>query len=303
MNAAAPARITSPEARAAPQPDVEAIRALFNETQQDFHRWSPGYNLHFGYWSRGMSVVDREPMLERMNEVAIAALRLRAGAPCKVVDLGCGAGATMRALARRHPRAQVTGVSVVREQIMLAMRLDRLAGLARRTAYVLSDFCDTWIGARSCDGALAVESFCYAPGDDKAGALAEAARLLKPGGRLCVIDGFLAAEPRGLLAPIYRLWCRSWAVPELARLDAFTAALARCGFEDIEVRDLFWNIAPSAAHIPAVATLHTVRELWRNRGHLSAWRWRHIGASWLSMVLGLCRGTFRYCSVTARRCG
>jgi len=34
---------------------------------------------------------------------------------------------------------------------------------------------------------------------------------------------------------------------------------------------------------------------------LSAWRWRHIAASWLSLPLGVARGTFRYCMVTARK--
>jgi hypothetical protein len=60
-------------------------------------------------------------------------------------------------------------------------------------------------------------------------------------------------------------------------------------------------VAPSAAHIPAVATLHTLRALWQGRGRLSPWRWRHIAASWLSMGLGLARGTFAYAMVTARR--
>jgi hypothetical protein len=52
-----------------------------------------------------------------------------------------------------------------------------------------------------------------------------------------------------------------------------------------------------------VATLHTIRALWESRGHLSAWRWKHIAASWLSILLGLSRGTFRYCMVTARKSG
>jgi hypothetical protein len=36
---------------------------------------------------------------------------------------------------------------------------------------------------------------------------------------------------------------------------------------------------------------------------LSAWRWRHIAASWLSMALGLAPWRFKYCLVTARRVG
>jgi cyclopropane fatty-acyl-phospholipid synthase-like methyltransferase len=299
--------LTSPFAgkgpRTAPRaPDPEAIRALFVETQEDFHRWSAGYNMHFGYWARGMSPFDREPMLERLNDEAIDALALPAHHPVKVIDLGCGAGATARALARRYPRAEVTGVTIVHEQIELGVKLNRRAGLARRIGYVLSDFTDTWTGSASQDAAIAIESFCYALGADKAAAAREAARLLRPGGRLAVIDGFLVGgEPRGLAGWIYRRWRESWAIPELARLGDFEQALARAGFVDIEARDLFWHIAPSAAHIPVVAVTHMVRELWTNRGRLSRWRWRHIAASWLSIALGLSPWVFRYYLIKARK--
>jgi SAM-dependent methyltransferase len=283
-------------------PDHDAIRALYSQTQQDFGAWSGGYNMHFGYWERGMNPFRREAMLERMNDVAIDALGIERDAHVRIVDLGCGAGATTRAAARRHPWATVIGVTLVRESIALAMKIDRAAGLSRRVAYALTDLANSWMAPRTMDGALAVESFCYAAGADKAPAAREAARLLRPGARLVVVDGFLAAdEPGGVFGWIYRRWCDCWAVPRLARLDAFVRALEDAGFEQVEVRDLFWRVAPSAAHIPWVAACHTVRELWRGRGRISAWRRRHIEASWLSIVLGLARGRFRYCMVTATR--
>lgn len=299
MNATTLPAIASPPA---PASHADEIRALFVEVQEDFARWSPGYNMHFGYWAPGMSPFDREAMLERMNVAAIAALRLPPASPAKVVDLGCGAGATARTLARLFPRAEVTGITLVHEQIELGARLNRQAKLARRIGFVLSDFADTWTGSASQDGAIAIESLCYAPGPDKLAALREAARLLRPGARLAVVDGFLVrGEPRGLIGWIYRRWCASWAITELARLDAFREALGRAGFVDVQVRDLFWHVAPSAAHVPFVALDHTVRALWRGRGRVSPWRWRHIAASWLSIALGLAPWTFRYCLVTARK--
>jgi len=284
--------------------DVNAVRALFREAQDDFGRWSANYNMHFGYWMRGMSVIDREPMLEKMNEVVADALELPAYAPARAMDLGCGAGATARAVARRHPRCEVTAVTIVREQIELGRKLNRAAGVDRRIAFMLSDFTSTWTGPGTQDAVYAVESFCYAPGAGKAAAVREAARLLKAGGRLVVVDGFLeGAPPRGALGWIYRKWCASWAIAELAQREEFRAALWDAGFEGIEERDLFLQVAPSAAHIPVVATVHTARALWKGRGRLSAWRWKHIAASWLSMALGLARGTFGYRIFTARKSG
>jgi hypothetical protein len=196
----------------------------------------------------------------------------------------------------------VTGVTIVHEQIELGVKLNRKAGLARRIGFVLSDFTDTWTGTASQDGAIAIESFCYAAGADKAAAAREAARLLRPGARLAVVDGFLVGgEPRGLIGWIYRRWRECWAIPELARLADFTRALERAGFGEVETRDLFWHIAPSAAHIPVVALTHMLRELWASRGRLTRWRWRHIAASWLSIALGLAPWRFKYCLVTARK--
>ena len=293
---------TSPPAAPPRTPDHEAIRSLFVEAQEDFGRWSPGWNMHFGYWAPGIDPFDREAMLERLNVEVASTLRLPPAAPVKVIDLGCGAGATARTIARLFPRAEVTGVTLVHEQIVLGVRLNRLAGLARRVGFVLSDFTETWTGSGSQDAAVAIESFCYAPGADKLAAAGEASRLLRPGARLAVVDGFLVGgEPRGITGWIYRRWRDCWAIPELARLDAFKASLARAGFVDVEVRNLFWNIAPSAAHVPVVAFTHMCRELWKSRGRLSAWRWKHIAASWLSIALGLAPWSFRYCLVTARK--
>src|SRR5690348_4056499 len=110
-------------------PDAEAIRALFVETLEDYRNWSTGYNMHFGYWAPGDNPLDREAMLERLSIEAIASLRLPPASPVKVMDLGCGVGATSRTLARLFPRAEVTGVTMIHEQIEMGVKLNRKAGL------------------------------------------------------------------------------------------------------------------------------------------------------------------------------
>ena len=288
-----------------PAPNAQAIRAYFAATQDDYFRWSTGHNMHFGYYAPGMNPFDREAMLERMNTVVIDALRIDEVTAPVVADLGCGSGATARALAHRHPKASVTAITIVPEQIALGCRLNREQDVHRRIGYFLTDYCDTGVASGSHDGAMALESFCYGPGADRGEAAREAWRILKPGARLAVVDGFLRGEgpSEGLLGAVYRAWCRGWSLPGLARIDDFTAGLRRAGFVDIEVRDLRWNVAMCAAHVPVVATAHAWRELRRGGLRLPQWRLRHIVASFLSLVLGLAWFRFGYYLVTATKPG
>lgn len=280
----------------------------FTEVAVDYSAWSPSYNMHFGFWRAGLNPLRREGMLVEMNRVVGRALRLGNAQPgamtqrrC-VVDMGCGAGATARTLVGDDPSLYAITVTNVAVQNRIAAKLDAAAGVAERMAHLEADYTRTGLPAAQADGAWAVESACYADGTAKAGFVREAARLLKPGARLAVVDGFLLRRQPGRLASwLHRLWADSWAVPTLAVREDFVAALRDNGFEDIEVKSLRWRVAPSALHIPVLATRFTLAELWKARGRLSPWRRKHIVASYCALALGMFWRDFDYCMVTATR--
>jgi SAM-dependent methyltransferase len=289
----------------------EDTRHYFTEVAVDYSAWSPSYNMHFGFWRAGLNPLRREGMLVEMNRVIGRALRLPAqqlaspqgSAPRRcVLDLGCGAGATARTLVGDDPSLYAITVTNVAVQNRIAARLDAAAGVADRMAHLEADYTRTGLPAAQADGAWAVESACYAEGTAKADFVREAARLLKPGARLAVVDGFLLRREPGRLAGwLHRLWADSWAVPTLAVREDFVAALRAHGFEDIQVKSLRWRVAPSALHIPVLATRFALAELWKARGKLSPWRRKHIVASYCALALGMFWRDFDYCMVTAKR--
>lgn len=281
---------------------AEDTQDYFTEVATDYSAWSPSYNMHFGFWRAGLNPLRREGMLVEMNRVVGRALRLDDAPGRCVIDMGCGAGATARTLVGDHASLYAITVTNVAVQNRIAAKLDAAAGVADRMAHIEADYTRTGLPAAQADGAWALESACYAGGTDKADFIREAARLLKPGARLAVVDGFLLRRSPGRLASwLHRLWADSWAVPTLAVRKDFVAALHAHGFEDVEVKSLRWRVAPSALHIPVLATRFTLAELWKARGRLSPWRRKHIVASYCALALGMFWRDFDYCMVTATR--
>ncbi|WP_395316538.1 SAM-dependent methyltransferase [Variovorax sp. UC74_104] len=286
---------------------TEDTQDYFTEVATDYSAWSPSYNMHFGFWRAGLNPLRREGMLVEMNRMVGRALRLGEASQASdrrrcVIDMGCGAGATARTLVGDDASLYAVTVTNVAVQNRIAAKLDAAAGVADRMAHIEADYTRTGLPAAQADGAWALESACYAGGTDKADFVREAARLLKPGARLAVVDGFLLRHRPGRLANwLHRLWADSWAVPTLAVRDDFVAALRANGFDNVEVKSLRWRVAPSALHIPVLATRFTLAELWKARGRLSPWRRKHIVASYCALALGMFWRDFDYCMVTATR--
>jgi ubiquinone/menaquinone biosynthesis C-methylase UbiE len=107
---------------------------------------------------------------------------------CKrVVEFGCGSGLTCQLIAQRFPDCEVVGVDADRAILEIARR--RLAKSGIGGAELICARAEaTGLAAASVDAVLSILTFHHLPPQAKEAAAAEAARLLRPGGVLFVVD-------------------------------------------------------------------------------------------------------------------
>jgi cyclopropane fatty-acyl-phospholipid synthase-like methyltransferase len=295
------ARSVSPP-RAIPRIGLEQY---YSEAGPDYAAWSREFNMHFGYYRAGVNPFQREAMLEQMNAEVLARLQLEGIAEPQVLDLGCGLGATLRSFARRLPQASLLGVTRVPWQVENARALNHAAGYSKRVQVVEADYEDTALPTAAYDGVYALESSCHAHGADKGALLAEAYRLLRPGGHLVVSDGFLASDcfVNALQRRIYRKLCECWVIEELAQLDRFRARLEELGFTDIRIEPLQMRVAPSVAHIPWVTLKFLLNDVAFGVGKMTRARWNNVLAPVLLPLVSAPLGPMIYCMITATKRG
>jgi demethylmenaquinone methyltransferase/2-methoxy-6-polyprenyl-1,4-benzoquinol methylase len=217
-------------------PEKDAVRAMFD-------RIAPRYDLLNHLLSLGIDVSWRR--------AAVSALDLPPGS--RVLDLCTGTADLLIAVLGRDLTRRGVGIDLSASMLGLGAEKLRRRGLAPRASLLRGDAERLAVKDAAFDGALV--AFGIRNVGDVAAALRELHRVLRPGGRLVILE---FAMPKGLLGAAYRFYFRrilplvggllsgdrtaySYLPASVSRFPEpglFQEALAGAGFRDVRARPL-----------------------------------------------------------------
>lgn len=197
--------------------------------------------IHYGYWDE--QVRSFPESLARMNAVMREAADISSSD--EVLDAGCGVGGSSIYLAG-EVGCRVTGITLSARQVEQATRNARTRDLEGSVRFMEMDYCHTDFPDASFDVIWGCESICYA--GDKNTFIEEAWRLLRPGGRLVVADGFVT-EFDNNKHPTIRKWLDGWMVNYLETPSRFGNFMREAGFNEIHYRDISRQAAHSSRRL------------------------------------------------------
>lgn len=168
-----------------------------------------------------------------------------------VLELASGRGYNTFLLAKDNPDIRFVGIDLTPTHV--AHSVDRAGGFPN-ARFQVGDFQQLEFPDNSFDLIFVVESLCHAP--EMVRALSEAFRVIRPGGRFIVIDGFRTNQfdsLDGRLQLAATLVERSMAVNHPMRIDTWLQLTRDVGFEVLDVYDLSNAIMPNLLRLQRLA--------------------------------------------------
>jgi ubiquinone/menaquinone biosynthesis C-methylase UbiE len=155
---------------------VRDVQAVYDGAEGDLWELVMGEQIHIGGMNSSMELADRAGIAEGSTGV----------------DLCCCNGAGMRFLVRFRGVAHMTGVDVTERIVERGRRRTEEEGLADQIEFVLGDAVSTGLPEASADFVWGEDAWCYV--EDKDRLIAEAARLVRPGGTIAFTDWVTGPE-------------------------------------------------------------------------------------------------------------
>lgn len=187
------------------------VQAVYNGAEGVLWELIMGEQIHIGGFASSMDLAEKAQIAE--------------GA--RGVDLCCCNGAGMRFLLRFAKAAMMTGVDATQTVVDQGRQRCEAEGLTDRTAFVLADACETALPGGEADFVWGEDAWCYV--SDKPALIAEAARLVKPGGTIAFTDW--VEGPAGLNDEEARRFMAFMKFPNIQDIEGYRGLLIDSGCE------------------------------------------------------------------------
>ena len=149
---------------------VADVVSVYSSAPGDLFQLMFGQQIHVGGMKASIDLADRAGIAAGMNGV----------------DLCCCNGADMRFLVRFRNVASMVGVDVTEAIVERGRRLTHEEGLDDKIRFILADARQSGLPSASADFIWSEDAWCYVP--DKPKLIAEAARIVRPGGVIAFTD-------------------------------------------------------------------------------------------------------------------
>ncbi len=185
------------------------VQREYGSTEGDLSELIMGEQVHIGGLASSIDLADRAEIGEGMVGV----------------DLCCCTGAGMRFLVRFRDVREMTGVDATERMVHLGHQRCEDEGLADRIRFVLADACATGLPDASADFVWGEDAWCYVV--DKPALIAEATRIVRPGGVIAFTDWLEGSVP--LARPEAERLLRFMSFPGILDLGSYRSLLEASG--------------------------------------------------------------------------
>jgi cyclopropane fatty-acyl-phospholipid synthase-like methyltransferase len=198
----------------------EDVRAYYDQNTRlflAFNRSGKADNIHRSLWHDEVKTLEEAQ--NATNQRILQEIEATAITDARIADLGCGVGASLLYIAPRLKEpAPAFGLTLSPIQARLASQFSKQAHLEKQVLFAEGDFTSVPLANESLDAVYSVESIVHAQEPEKY--FQEAGRLLRPGGKLILVDDYQAQhafsrdENKWLHAFI-----NGWHVPGVSTID------------------------------------------------------------------------------------